>query len=329
MAMKSIGKTSCVLAPPTSRVPSSRAEKPAGGGFFRSGCVNGTLKIAPVVHRLADASATFQATYNDDLVYVGSSYATSTGCTGGYNTDNVAYALSAADGSIEWTFNGSATHDVDIVVGMALDVASDRLYVTTDRTSSPSQDSIWAVNVLTGSDVWSVNAGRLLTAPVLHDGRLYVTALAGTVSAYDAATGAALWTSASLGAPFASDYGGDPVVVARPDGDVWIAAVDFGGTVHVLRDDDTSATVLQSIALSGTSGETRDTLVADAQGRALVSANEGRLYPVDLVAGTVGTPLLVDATAGAEINGVELEPPGAFASPASVLVQSSTGYVAR
>lgn len=243
-----------------------------GISLIRSGCINDTLRAAPLVHRIADATPAFEATYGDDLVYVVTAYASSGSCTSGHDTDNKVYAVGASDGLVEWTFNISGTHDVDVVVGMALDPVNDRLYVTTDRTFSTSQDSIWALNVLTGSLAWSANAGRLFTAPVLRDGRLYVTAAAGTVSAYEAVTGTLLWTSPGLGAPLAADQGGNPVVIARPDGEVWIAAVDFAGTVHVVRDDDTSATVLQSIALPGTTGETRDTLVADAQGRAAPAA---------------------------------------------------------
>ena len=277
------------------------------------------------MQRLEDSSDAFRSSFGEDLVYVGTSHQVSTG----NNTTNRIYALAASGGLIEWTFNQSATQEVDIVQGLALDTANDLLYFTTDRTASTSQDSVWALNVIDGTLVWSANAGRIFTAPVLHGDRVYLTQAGGTFSAYDAASGSLLWTSAGLGAPLSAETGGNPIVIERPDGKIWIAAIDITGTIHVVRDDDTAATVLRSIALPGTLLETRDTLVADAEGRALASALEGRLYPIDLIAGTVGTPILVDATTGAAINGVELESPGAFASPASVLVQSSTGFVAR
>ncbi|MDZ7785361.1 MAG: hypothetical protein U5K56_21205 [Halioglobus sp.] len=69
-------------------------------------------------------------------------------------------------------------------------------------------------------------------------------------------------------------------------------------------------------------------IVADAAGRALVGADDGKLYPIDLLAGTVGTPIDVDATSS-EVTEVVLETPGLFSSPASMLVGSSAGTLAR
>lgn len=48
----------------------------------------------------------------------------------------------------------------------------------------------------------------------MHSGRLYVTTLNQEFRAYDAASCALLWSSASLGAPFLAKNGGNPVVIA-------------------------------------------------------------------------------------------------------------------
>jgi len=116
--------------------------------------------------------------------------------------------------------------------------------------------------------------------------------------------------------------------VERPNGDVWVVAVTLLGQIAVVRDDGTAGTVLHAIDLPGDVRATTR-VVADASGRALVGADDGQLYPVDLVAGTLGTPLLVDATADAEISDLVPEPPCAFATPSSVLVQNDQGLVAR
>ena len=223
---------------------------------------------------------------------------------------------------------------MDIVAGIEVDPTSDRIYFATDRTFSTSQYSLWALDVLTGSDVWSVNAGRIQAPPALGDDRIYFAKVTGgIVAAHDTATGAEIWAQTGLAAPFTID----PTVVELTTGETLIALPDLLGNIRVLRDDGSSATPLQwfqlpaGAAAGGAPPAVKATsrIVADASGKALVGANDGRLYPLDLVNGTVGTPIDVDTTPGITVDNVVLEPPGDLATRASVLVQTTLGYVAR
>jgi len=54
--------------------------------------------------------------------------------------------------------------------------------------------SVWAIDVLTGTRLWSVGAGRIQARPFLHDGRLCVATIAGSVKALDPADGSEIWS---------------------------------------------------------------------------------------------------------------------------------------
>ncbi|MDZ7785358.1 MAG: PQQ-binding-like beta-propeller repeat protein [Halioglobus sp.] len=251
----------------------------------RSGCAD-TFLTAPVVHLRRHATPAFQIDYDHDLVYAGtahSSITTGSGSCANANRDNRVFAFDAATGNVEWRFNATGVQDVDVVRGMALDPSADLLYVATDRTDSPSQQSLWALDVLTVQVVWSANAGRLWTAPVLHKGRLYVADLSGIFRAYDATDGSALWTL-DTGIPFVLD----PEIVELGTGEVLIAVPDFFGNVRVIRDDGAGATSLHwfqvptgdpGVDSPGPDVAATSPVVADATGRALVGADDGSLYP--------------------------------------------------
>jgi len=181
-----------------------------------------------------------------------------------------------------------------------------------------------------------VNAGRIQVAPGLHGGRLYVATLPGEIKALDPTTGSEHW-SFSGGLPLAA--GRELTVWQLANGDTLIAIVDFTGQLRVVRDDDTSATPVAwfqlptgSPGMPGAGGAptvaATSGIVADVTGAGLVGADDGKVYPVDLVNGTVGTPIAVDAITES-VPHLVLEPPGAFASPASFLVATSSNVIAR
>jgi hypothetical protein len=69
-------------------------------------------------------------------------------------------------------------------------------------------------------------------------------------------------------------------------------------------------------------------MIAVDSGGALAGTLDGKVYPIDLVAGTVGAPLsTVNPTA--TIADMLLEPAGLFATPGSFLVSDDQGTVAR
>ncbi|MEM8609266.1 MAG: PQQ-binding-like beta-propeller repeat protein [Myxococcota bacterium] len=301
----------------------------------RSGCAADGVSSGPAAfHDPTVATEAFNALYGGPLVYVGTAYASSTGCVVGQTTDNRVYALDPSDGSTVWTFNGSGSIDLDVVAGLALNVAADRLYVTSERTSA-SQDSLWAINVLTGALVWSANAGRIRVPPVLLNGRLYIANTSGQVKAFDAVTGAEIW----------SVIGGtqipilNPLTVTQlPDGTTLVAAVNALGLLRVVEDLGGSGEQIAYFALpdgapvtgSPPVPDVRATseIAVDSLGRALVGADDGKVYAVDLVSGAVTNSIDVDIES-ASVNSVVLEPGGVFSALGSFLIGTDQGTAAR
>lgn len=290
--------------------------------FQRSGCTQDGVAQELVLHDRTTATAAFKAQYPIDLVYVGTFYSgVGSGC-GGENTDNKLYAINSDTGGIIWTFNGLNTQDIDVVAGFVLDPSTDRLFFAAERTASTSQHSVWAIDVLTGSKLWSVNAGRIQTRPLLHDGRLYVSTVAGSVKALDPADGSEIW-SVDDTLPYVVDL----VLAPQANGDLLILAVDFFGRLRVVRDDGASGSSTQYITLPNNAVASGPPIADDA-GHALVGADDGQVYPIDLATGSVGTPIAVDVQT-ASVSHLLLEPPDIFASPASFLAATSEGLLAR
>lgn len=314
----------------------------------RAGCPTDSLVAAPVVHLRAQASAGFKAVHTDDLVYVGTHYAT---CAGS-NTQNTIVALRASDGATIWSFNNAGLEQVDVVTGAVLDGAfrtvalpgggtqrffehGDRLFATTDRTASVSQSSVWAIDVLTGGELWSQNAGRVVVPPVLsplHGDRIYVAELAGRIAALSKADGSEIWSIVNSGAPFIA-----AIAVNERGDEQSIAAIDALGSVWMLRDHGASAewawraqlptgpvpldsTSVPSIRAVGTP-------LLDGAGRVYVGGRDGAVYQLDAVTGEVEANRIIDAARAASIG--EIAPaavPGAVV-PTFLLAATSAGQI--
>jgi len=106
-----------------------------------------------------------------------------------------------------------------------------------------------------------------------------------------------------------------------------ILAVDYIGRLRVVRDDGASGSTTQYVTLPN-GAIAAGPPIADDAGRALVGADDGQVYPVDLVAGTIGMPIAVDAPTASVLH-LLLEPPGLFASQASFLAATSEGRLER
>lgn len=294
----------------------------------RSGCANDALSQG-VYHDRTMATPTFQSTYSESFVYVGTRFeAGGTGCSIGVSTDNRVYALDDTTGAIEWSFNGGtggSSRNVDAVTGMALDRSTDRLFFTTER-SLPGQNSVWALDVLNGSDVWSFDADRILAPPLLFDGRLYVANVPGEIIALDPATGVELWSTNPL---FVLGPGTELTATKLSNGNTLLAVVDLIGQIRVVEDLGASPQEVAWFQLPdgdpgiGTlprpSVEAVSKILAAPDGRALVGANDGRVYSLDLLTGTVTGSLAVDGPT-TPVPNLVLEPPGLYGTPGSVLV---------
>ena len=99
----------------------------------RGACSADSMTATPVVHLRRFATTSFRALYSTDLVYVATRY----GCdSSGGRTDNIIRALNAETGATVWTFNGSATVDLDEALA---DVLHAEGVVLPTRTPAPER----------------------------------------------------------------------------------------------------------------------------------------------------------------------------------------------
>jgi eukaryotic-like serine/threonine-protein kinase len=112
------------------------------------------------------------------------------------------YAVWAKTGDLRWS--EPSVCDIDNTPALANGV----LYTAEDQS-----DDVYAINASTGAVEWNVaGTGSDNAAPAVANGVVYVPMAAGTVAAYDASTGALLWTSPDLG--FLNEPGAaEPAVV--------------------------------------------------------------------------------------------------------------------
>lgn len=240
-----------------------------------------------------DSSTAFQARYGHDLVFTGTRFVTSGGsCTGDASRDNQVWALNASDGATEWQLNSGSTDDLDVVSGLGVDPARDTLYVTSDRTFSTLQDSVWALDVLTGSLDWAVSEGRIWVPPVVRDSRLYVANLSGELKALDKGSGNGLWTLPN---------GGIPIVEALSAGhaapyDDLIAVVDFLGQVGLVRDDGNAGVWEWSEVGLAPGVQATSVVLDDIGGHVYAGGSDGRVYQIDILTGQIGPTRTVSSS---------------------------------
>jgi outer membrane protein assembly factor BamB len=113
------------------------------------------------------------------------------------------YAMWAKGGGVRWTESGAC--DADSTPALANGV----LYLASDISSD-----VYAIDASTGAVEWSAQGtGSINAAPAVANGVVYVPMEANTVAAYDASTGAPLWTSPDLGFDGEDPGGAEPAVV--------------------------------------------------------------------------------------------------------------------
>ena len=318
----------------------------------RGGCGSDSISASPVVHLHRHATDLFKAEYTDDLVYVGTRY-NSLGLAGcaGASTQNKVVALRASDHAVVWQFNGDGLTSVDGIIGMALDrswqtndldssrlttiLQNDTLFVTTERTASVVQQSVWAIDVLTAQPRWSVNAGRMTTPPVispLQADRIYVVNRSGELLALSKSDGTLIWLFADSGiVP-------QRLVVNHDGAEQRIAVIDALGRVKMIRDNDTIAEVLwtaelpigpimpgpiSSPAVRALSG------LMDDSGHLYVGATDGKIYQLDADTGEILATRTVDEDQTTPIEQLELFAPATDLEPAQLIAGSSEGHIAK
>lgn len=320
----------------------------------RAGCGTDSLAAPPVVHLRRRGTAVFKAAHIDDLVYVGTFYRTGpeAPCSG-ESTQNKVVALAATDGHIRWQFNGDGLTSVDVVVGMALDRTrnvqidprvdvvtirqEDTLFVTTERRASVSQNSVWAIDVVTGTERWGRNAGRMVGPPILsarYDDRIYVVNRAGQVRALRKSDGSVIWSQAISAVPLRA-------AAVDPAGtDQRVATVDALGRIAMIRDNGSTAETLWNAELPtgpvpiGTGPtfpavQAVTTPLMDDPGHVYVGASDGAIYQLDIATGEVLTSRAVDDDRTATVHELTLQSPANETDPAFVVALSSEGHIVK
>lgn len=308
--------------------------------FRRASCFQDSIGDIAIQKSAFSTQEFFDQFGGADLIYIGTDYGPYGTCTG-YNTKNRVIALNAKTGSYLWSFNEYGIYAVDDVSGLAVDNVldvryagygfygidellmdgyQDRLFVTTER-HNPSQDSVWALNVLNGSVEWSVDAGRILTKPVVRGDRLYVANLAGEVKALSRLDGGELWSLAHF-IPFIKDF----TVGRNARYDKLIVLVDYFGDILLVRDNGKSAKLIWTASLDpeGTVRATTAPVIDDMNGYVFVGASDGKIYQLDIKNGAVG-PARTVTGAGGEVVDLLRQTPRKDASGAYVYTLAAVG----
>lgn len=268
-----------------------------------------TITATPAVHLRRLASAAYQARFSTDLVYVGTEYTSSTA--------NRVYAINADTGSIVFILNYTEALEMDAVKGLELDESNDVLYAATRQRADVTQHTLWAIDVLTGTRLWSVDVGELWGEPLLAGDRVYTVSLSGDFTAVNRHTGAIDWTVPS--STFVITPG---KIIESAAGEVFIASVDFLGGVSMVRDDGDDGTLVWQIAsLPGGVEAVPTSLEVGLGGENLfVGGDDGRIYQLDVASGSVeASRLLVEGSAITQLaiqedNPVTDRAPSLFAS---------------
>ena len=177
----------------------------------------------------------------NDVVIVGTAYGCST------TTANRVYGINAITGGIIWNHNGTGTYQYDRFTGLAVDYGRNTVYATTLKTdANHTQNTVIALNTLTGARRWGWDYGGIEAEPVLANGGLFVATRAGILYKLDPDTGATIWQTTIVTSPGLIIQN---VVVDAAFNTIYV--VDTVGVIHALLDTCTGVVGLWSSSLSG------------------------------------------------------------------------------
>jgi len=315
----------------------------------RASCGADSIGTSPAVHMRRFATDAFKLAYSTDIVYVGTRYER---CGAASTTQNRVYALRATTGATVWAFNETGSASIDTVSGVVLDgsretlvlpdgtpwtrwLHGDMLFVTSERTASVSQHSVWAIDIPTSQLHWSANYGRFNAPPALsplYPDRFYVANRAGELKVLRKSDGAELW-SLDTGVHFLK-----AMAVSRNGADQRITLVDFEGRIWMARDNGLSAEWLWQTELPigpvqlGTNTIAAlaavGTPVIDGLDNLYVGAANGTIYQLDKDTGVIEASRIADADPSALVQEMTLH--STDAGITTVLVSAtSAGQVAK
>ncbi len=270
----------------------------------RPSCLNDRLLASPAAQLYSFSNSAFKNDVDshpghesDDLVVV----VTSAGC--GDSSRNRIIAYWASDLTKKWEFNAPTIPGVEETGsvrlgggpgGCAIDYANNRIYCGTDAPAGTAQDSLWALDTITGRLIWSDNpGGGLVNRPALNNNRLYVASRSGSLQAYDAAGNglggpSRVWTTGLSVASPGAIITRSPQVETRPGS--WqgkILVLDSLGTLFAIQDNGTTGSILWSIKPtdSGRWISTPAVLPGPSESKAFIGRNDGYLQMIKLDGG--------------------------------------------
>jgi hypothetical protein len=213
--------------------------------------------------------------------------------------------------------------------GCAVDYATDRIYCGTNQPDGRTQNTLWALNALNGSLVWSGNAGSVVNRPQLANGKLYVGTRDGTIQAYDpngdgAGNALRIW---STGVVVPGGIVRNIWPEFRPGGHAGaLLVLDTTARLTRFTDQGSSASFDWSIVGPAGTSFTSMGAVDPHAGQAYIGRSDGKLQQIDLVTGATLSVLNVAA------GGIVFDPSfdEAFPSPrVAVAGSSTTGVMAQ
>jgi outer membrane protein assembly factor BamB len=215
-----------------------------------------------------------------------------------------------------------------------VDYSTNTVYFATDLDDAASgQNSLFALDAITGALKWSTNAGAVLNRPMLNGGRLYIARKSGSVMAYDPAGnglggGAPLWASSLTVASTGTSIIQNVVTFAAR-----LLIVDTGGALHAVQDTGSAGIKLWGAAPEGGVQFTSAPAVlqlANGTYAALIGRDDGTVQQVDLgLAGPTmrGTVVVGEFPDIVCTPTIDLEP--GVPSPQRLVVAAASGKATR
>jgi outer membrane protein assembly factor BamB len=230
-----------------------------------------TAPVATQTWERSDCS--FRAAVSDDLVFAGTHYACNT------TTANRVHAIQASNANVRWTFNATATYQVDAVTGLVADASRNRVFAVTHK-SDPArvQPTVWALDSTSGVKLWSVDKGAIHAAPILGEA-LYVLATTGELHKLDPVNGATIWSLTLAGDTRTFEH-----MAYDPTRGLLFAA-DSIGDVHGIADQGASAASLWTRSASFYASQ--GVVVTPSRGWVYASTSDSKVHQIDELSGII------------------------------------------
>lgn len=212
-----------------------------------------------------------------DIVYV----ITHDYCSDHSRNRVIAYYLS--DFTKAWTFNLTAAYNMDYSLGgCALDLKKNVLYCATNKENNKSQNTLWAINSLSGALIWAADAGPISVKPILFDDNLYVATAEGKIKKYNLAKGKQIWEMEVFkgGGITKTPWVG----TAGEEKTITILAANNNGELRKITDKGASGELVKPWLIKGV---TTDPLAAPKLGKVFVGNNKGEVLQVNIKTGSV------------------------------------------